>query len=165
MSETFKLCIKHLCLKNTLKSYPLFENDNADFYYIYHIVRKKSFLSIHVKDFSLHQDILINVFSIGIPVSINNILMSASNVLINNFAAAYSDNVVAGLGVAQRIFTLVILVIELVTELKEHRPEYRFTVCKLQTVAHCFGRRSVEPVGLICRIVSIHVLNLVQVHI
>ncbi|WP_297204220.1 MATE family efflux transporter [uncultured Brachyspira sp.] len=85
-------------------------NACSTFYYIYHIVRKKSFLSIHVKDFSLHQDILINVFSIGIPVSINNILMSASNVLINNFAAAYSDNVVAGLGVAQRIFTLVILV-------------------------------------------------------
>ncbi|ASJ21646.1 MATE family efflux transporter [Brachyspira hampsonii] len=79
-------------------------------YYIYHILRKKSFLSIHVKDFSLHQDILINVFSIGIPVSINNILMSASNILINNLAAGYSDNVVAGLGVAQRIFTLVILV-------------------------------------------------------
>ena len=85
-------------------------NACSTFYYIYHIVRKKSFLSIHVKDFSLHQDILINVFSIGIPVSINNILMSASNVLINNFAAAYSDNVVASLGVAQRIFTLVILV-------------------------------------------------------
>ena len=79
-------------------------------YYIYHILRKKSFLSIHFKDFSMHKDILINVFSIGIPVSINNILMSASNILINNLAAGYSDNVVAGLGVAQRIFTLVVLV-------------------------------------------------------
>lgn len=85
-------------------------NACSTFYYIYHIVRKKSFLSIHFKDFSMNKDILANVFSIGIPVSINNILMSASNVLINNFAAAYSDNVVAGLGVAQRIFTLVILV-------------------------------------------------------
>ena len=80
-------------------------------YYIYHILRKKSFLSIHFKDFSMPKDILINVFSIGIPVSINNILMSASNVLINNLAAGYNDNVVAGLGVAQRIFTLVILVL------------------------------------------------------
>lgn len=79
-------------------------------YYIYHILRKKSFLSIHFKDFSMPKDILINVFSIGIPVSINNILMSASNILINNLAAGYSDNVVAGLGVAQRIFTLVVLV-------------------------------------------------------
>ena len=79
-------------------------------YYIYHILRKKSFLSIHFREFTLHKDILINVFSIGIPVSINNILMSASNILINNLAAGYSDNVVAGLGVSQRIFTLVVLV-------------------------------------------------------
>ncbi|EKV58283.1 MATE family efflux transporter [Brachyspira hampsonii] len=85
-------------------------NACSTFYYIYHILRKKSFLSIHFKDFSLHKDILSNVFAIGIPVSINNILMSASNVLINNFAAGYSDNVVAGLGVAQRIFMLVVLV-------------------------------------------------------
>ena len=80
-------------------------------YYIYHILKKKSFLSIHFKDFSMPKDILINVFSIGIPVSINNILMSASNVLINNLAAGYGDNALAGLGVAQRIFTLVILVL------------------------------------------------------
>lgn len=85
-------------------------NACSTLYYIYHILRKKSFLSIHFKDFSLHKDILVNVFAIGIPVSINNILMSASNILINNFAAGYSDNVVAGLGVAQRIFMLVILV-------------------------------------------------------
>lgn len=84
-------------------------NACSTIYYIYHI-RKKSFLSIHFKEFTLHKDILINVFSIGIPVSINNILMSASNILINNLAAGYSDNVVAGLGVAQRIFTLVVLV-------------------------------------------------------
>ena len=80
-------------------------------YYIYHILRKKSFLSIHIKDFSLKSDILSNVFAIGIPVSINNILMSASNILINNLAAGYGDNALAGLGVAQRIFTLVILVL------------------------------------------------------
>ena len=85
-------------------------NACSTIYYIYHILRKKSFLSIHFKDFSMNKDILINVFSIGIPVSINNILMSASNILINNLAAGYSDNVVAGLGVAQRIFTLVVLV-------------------------------------------------------
>ena len=85
-------------------------NACSTLYYIYHILRKKSFLSINFKDFSMKSDILSNVFAIGIPVSINNILMSASNILINNLAAGYSDNVVAGLGVAQRIFTLVVLV-------------------------------------------------------
>lgn len=32
-------------------------------------------------------------------------------------------------------FAFVILVIEVITELQEHRPEYRFTVGKLQVVA------------------------------
>ncbi|WP_307972489.1 MATE family efflux transporter [uncultured Brachyspira sp.] len=79
-------------------------------YYIWHILRKKSFLSVSFKDFSMQSDILKNVFAIGIPVSINNILMSASNILINNYAAGFGDNVVAGLGVAQRLFTFVIFV-------------------------------------------------------
>lgn len=79
-------------------------------YYIWHILGKKTFLSIKFKDFSMQSDILKNVLSIGIPVSINNILMSASNILINNYAASFGDNVVAGLGVAQRLFTLVVLV-------------------------------------------------------
>ncbi len=85
-------------------------NACSSIYYIHHILRKKSFLSIHFKDFSLHRDYTFNIFAIGIPVSINNILMSASNILINNLTAVYGDNAVAGLGVAQRIFTLVILV-------------------------------------------------------
>lgn len=84
-------------------------NACSSIYYIQYI-KKKSFLSIHFKDFSLHRDYTFNIFAIGIPVSINNILMSASNILINNLTAGYGDNAVAGLGVAQRIFTLVILV-------------------------------------------------------
>ena len=85
-------------------------NACSTIYYAWHILRKKSFLSIKLKDFSMKSDILKNVLSIGIPVSINNVLMSASNILINNYAAGFGDNVVAGLGVAQRLFTLVILV-------------------------------------------------------
>ena len=85
-------------------------NACSTIYYIYHILRRKTFLSIHIRDFKIKKDIIINVFSIGIPVSINNILMSASNILINNYASSYSNSVVAGLGIAQRIFLLVILV-------------------------------------------------------
>lgn len=85
-------------------------NACSSVYYVWHILRKKSLLSVSFKDFSMQSDILKNVFAIGIPVSINNILMSASNILINNYAAGFGDNLVAGLGVAQRLFTLVILV-------------------------------------------------------
>lgn len=85
-------------------------NACSSVYYVWHILRKKSLLSVSFKDFSMQSDILKNVFAIGIPVSINNILMSASNILINNYASGFGDNLLAGLGVAQRLFTLVILV-------------------------------------------------------
>lgn len=85
-------------------------NASSTLYYIWHIAKKSSFLSIRLKDFSLSKDILNNVFSIGFPVFINNVLISIANILINNFASRYNDNVVAGLGVSQRIFMLVLLV-------------------------------------------------------
>ena len=85
-------------------------NASSTLYYIWHIAKKSSFLSIRLKDFSLSKDILNNVFSIGFPVFMNNVLISIANILINNFASIYNDNVVAGLGVSQRIFMLVLLV-------------------------------------------------------
>lgn len=80
------------------------------FYYTFYILKKSTFLSIKIKDFLISNDILSNVFSIGFPVFMNNVLISVANILINNFASRYNDNVVAGLGVSQRIFTLVLLV-------------------------------------------------------
>ncbi|WP_300366185.1 MATE family efflux transporter [Brachyspira sp.] len=85
-------------------------NATSALYYIWHIAKKSNFLSIRFKDFILSSDILVNVFSIGFPVFINNSLISIANILINNFASKYNDNVVAGLGVSQRIFMLVLLV-------------------------------------------------------
>lgn len=79
-------------------------------YYTFYILKKSTFLSIKIKDFLISSDILSNVFSIGFPVFMNNVLISVANILINNFASRYNDNVVAGLGVSQRIFTLVLLV-------------------------------------------------------
>ena len=79
-------------------------------YYTFYILKKSTFLSIKIKDSLISSDILSNVFSIGFPVFMNNVLISVANILINNFASRYNDNVVAGLGVSQRIFTLVLLV-------------------------------------------------------
>ena len=69
------------------------------FYYTFYIIKKSTFLSINIKDFLISSDILSNVFSIGFPVFMNNVLISVANILINNFASRYNDNVVAGLGV------------------------------------------------------------------
>lgn len=52
---------------------------------------KKSSLSIHLKDFSMGNQIALSVTSIGIPASLNNILMSCANIILNLALAGYGD--------------------------------------------------------------------------
>ncbi|WP_456300777.1 hypothetical protein [[Clostridium] colinum] len=80
-------------------------------YYFYYFLFKKTCLSINIKDFKFNLNIIKNVFSIGIPVSINTILISAANILLNNFGASYSDTVVSALGISGRVNTIAIMLL------------------------------------------------------
>ncbi|MBP2658605.1 MAG: efflux family protein [Firmicutes bacterium] len=81
------------------------------FYYIYYFVKNDSQLSISFKNFVLNKAILKAVFSIGTPASINSLLMSTSNIILNNFAVHYGDNVVAALGVVSRVILIPIILL------------------------------------------------------
>ena len=72
-------------------------------YYIMFHVRKKSFIAISLKRFSLSWKIHAEILKIGIPSSLNQILMSASFAFINSIAVTYGDIVVAAMGVDMRI--------------------------------------------------------------
>ena len=76
--------------------------------YLFHVCSKKSLLSIHIKDFKMGDRIAASVFAIGLPASLNNILMSLSNIVMNNFLSAYGDIPVASMGVAQKANMLVV---------------------------------------------------------
>lgn len=80
-------------------------------FYIMHLVSKKSMLSIRLKDYSAKKKILIGVFSIGIPASLNSILMSASNIVINKFMMQHGDMAVAGLGVAMKVNMIAVMLL------------------------------------------------------
>lgn len=79
-------------------------------YYLYYFARKKTSLSISPKHFMVKDHIMSGVLMIGIPASVNNILMSTANIILNNFLAKYGDNQVAAMGVATKVNMLVILV-------------------------------------------------------
>lgn len=76
--------------------------------YLFHVCSKKSLLSIHIKDFKMGDRIAASVFAIGLPASLNNILMSLSNIVMNNFLSTYGDIPVASMGVAQKANMLVV---------------------------------------------------------
>lgn len=80
------------------------------FYWGY-FLKSRTILSIFPKAFTLRADIAKNVVVIGVPVSVNNLLMSCSNIILNNFAVNYNDNVIAAIGIVSKINMLTVMVL------------------------------------------------------
>lgn len=83
----------------------------AAVYYIFHLVSKDSMLSIRLKDYRAGDRIASGVLAIGIPASLNSILMSVSNIIINNMMKKHGDMAVAGLGVAMKVNMIVVMLL------------------------------------------------------
>lgn len=80
-------------------------------YYIRHLTSRKSMLSIKPKDYTAGMGIAVGVMAIGIPASLNSILMSVSNIMINKLMVNYGDMAVAGLGVAMKVNMIVVMLL------------------------------------------------------
>lgn len=78
-------------------------------YYLVYFWRGKTLLSIKPRDFRA-RGVAGAVISIGLPASINNLLMSFANIILNNFLAGYGDAPVAAMGVAMKANMLVVFV-------------------------------------------------------
>lgn len=83
----------------------------AAVFYVIHLVSKKSMLSIWPGDYRVKNKIASGVLAIGIPASLNSILMSVSNIAINNVMSAYGDMAVAGLGVAMKVNMICVMLL------------------------------------------------------
>lgn len=83
----------------------------AAVFYLIHLCSKHSILSIHIKDYMIGNGIAAGVFLIGIPASLNSILMSTSNIVINRFIKGYGSMAVAGLGVAMKVNMIVVMLL------------------------------------------------------
>lgn len=79
--------------------------------YLFHIIRKSDLLSISISDYMAKDSIASGVFAIGVPASLNSILLSFSNILVNNLMAQYNDMAVAGLGVAMKVNMIVVMLL------------------------------------------------------
>jgi len=72
-------------------------------YYILYFLRGKSSLSIHIRDFSIRDNICGNVLAIGIPAALGSLMMSVSQIVVNAQMANYDDMALAGMGVAMKV--------------------------------------------------------------
>ena len=82
----------------------------ATIYYIFLLLGRRSRLTLSGSCFSLKKRISGPVLAIGIPASLNCIMMSVSTIILNLCLVAYGDHVVAAMGVASKVIMMVVLV-------------------------------------------------------
>ncbi len=78
-------------------------------FFLVYFLSGKSILSITPKRFSMKNGIAKGVINVGLPASLNNLLMSISNIIVNIVLVSYGDNAVAAMGVAMKANMLVIM--------------------------------------------------------
>lgn len=82
----------------------VFANLFAVMYYIFTTNRmKNSYISLRMKDFKVDYSVVKDVLSIGIPSSLNNLLMSVATIFYNIYLAKYGTDSVAAMGIAVKI--------------------------------------------------------------
>ncbi|MDE5964036.1 MAG: MATE family efflux transporter [Eubacterium sp.] len=74
--------------------------------YLTYILRKKSVFHFRIKDCTYSKEIMSEIFKIGIPTLVFQILTSLSISLINNAAGDYGDSAIAGMGVVTRLISI-----------------------------------------------------------
>ena len=74
--------------------------------YLTYILRKKSVFHFRVKDCTYTKETMSEIFKIGIPTLVFQILTSVSISLINNAAGDYGDSAIAGMGVVTRLISM-----------------------------------------------------------
>jgi len=86
-------------------------NLTAFAYYIFIYQKNKGVVSLSFSRYSFDPAIYYHILVIGVPASLNQILMSVANILCNNIAASYGDITVAAVGIAVRIIMIPIFIL------------------------------------------------------
>ena len=78
-------------------------------FFLIYFLQGKSILSITPKRYSAKNGIAKGVVNVGLPASLNNLLMSISNIIVNIVLVSYGDTAVAAMGVAMKANMLVVM--------------------------------------------------------
>lgn len=74
--------------------------------YLVFVLKKKSIYRFKIKTCSFTNEIMSEIFKIGVPTLVFQILTSLSISLVNTRAMAYGDSVIAGMGAVTRIVSM-----------------------------------------------------------
>ena len=82
----------------------------ADIYYFWFIMNRSRKLSVSPRGFHISTGELRQVFGIGIPSSITNIMQSVAIMLLNNFLVPYGTDKIAAYGIVSKVLMIVIMI-------------------------------------------------------
>lgn len=73
------------------------------FFVLLYVRRRTTCVCIDPRKFGFRRPIVLGVFQVGVPASIQNLLNVTGMTILNNFASAYGADAVAAMGIAQKI--------------------------------------------------------------
>ena len=73
------------------------------FFILLYIKRGHTYVCINPAKFSFNKAIVLGVFGVGIPASIQNLLNVTGMTVLNNFTSAYGSDAVAAMGIVQKV--------------------------------------------------------------
>lgn len=73
------------------------------FFALLAVKRGNTFVCIQPKMFRFKKEIVLGVFGVGLPASIQNLLNVTGMTILNNFTSSFGANAVAAMGIAQKI--------------------------------------------------------------
>ena len=71
----------------------------ASLYYLWYFLKKSKCFSIHPRYFTVKNQVLTRICSIGLPTAIFSVLMSVSTIVLNQILVAYGNAPVAAIGI------------------------------------------------------------------
>ena len=74
------------------------------FFVLLYLKRNSTCVCINPSQFCLRKNIVLGVFGVGIPASIQNLLNVTGMTILNNFTSAFGADAVAAIGITQKIY-------------------------------------------------------------
>ena len=82
----------------------------ADIFYLWFIINRSEKLSVSPKGFHISANEAGQIFRIGIPSSITNIMQSIGIMLLNNFLLPYGNDKIAAYGIVSKVIMIVVMI-------------------------------------------------------
>jgi putative MATE family efflux protein len=78
-------------------------NTSGLIYYFFFYKKGKSLVKFSIKKIKLEKEIFKEIFKIGIPATLSQLLMGIALIICNNLAVPYGTNAIAGMGISTKL--------------------------------------------------------------